>query len=73
MMILGRLENDLKWNYGVGLGRRPDLEEQYPLLSIWFFRLTRVAQDDEIGEMQKNSKGFYLRITLLGIKFDRRV
>ncbi len=72
-MILGRLENDLRWNYGVGVGRRPDLEERYPLLSIWCFKLTRIAQDDEVGEMKKNSKGFYIRITLLGIKIDRRV
>jgi len=72
-MILGRLENDLHWNYGIGVGRRPDLAERYPLLSIWCFKLKRKAQDDEVGEMKKNSVGFYIRITLLGIKIDRRI
>lgn len=73
MMIIGRLENDLKWNYGIGFGRRPDLETRPPLVSLWCFRLTRQAQDDEVGEIKKNSVGFYIRITLLGIKIDRRV
>lgn len=73
-MILGRLENDRKWNYGIGFGRRPDMAEQYPIITFWCFKSNRPAQDeDEVGLMQQHSKGFYIRITLLGIKIDRRI
>ena len=73
MKILGRLRNDLNWNYGIGIGRRPDLLEAYPLIAVWCFKLTKRAEEGEVGVMKKNSKGFYIRITLLGIKIDRRV
>lgn len=72
-MILGRLENDTKWNYGIGFGNRQDLDESYPIITVWCFKTTRPANDGDVDLMRQHSKGFYIRITLLGIKIDRRI